>query len=178
MGGSFALFDTPIGRCAIAWTARGVSGLQLPEADEPALRAAITRKRPAAAEADPPPAVSAAISALCRLLGGAPEDLTGITLDLEGIPPFHRAVYAETRRIGPGQTRTYGEIAAALDKPGAARAVGQALGANPFALLVPCHRVLAAGGRLNGFSAHGGVHTKQRLLQIEGALPRGTDRLF
>jgi methylated-DNA-[protein]-cysteine S-methyltransferase len=97
---------------------------------------------------------------------------------MSGIPPFHRQVYEEARRILPGRTRTYGELAHTLGKPGAARAVGQALGANPFALIVPCHRVLAAGGRLNGFSAHGGIHTKQRLLEIEGALPRTADSLF
>lgn len=178
MSGSFALVDTPLGTCAIAWTAAGIAGLQLPEATEAALRAAVARKHPGFTQARPSPAASAAMDALRRLLAGEAEDLASITLDLDGIPPFHRAVYAETRRIGPGHTRTYGEIAAVLGKPGAARAVGQALGANPFALLVPCHRVLAAGGRLNGFSAHGGVRTKQRLLEIEGALPRGTGRLF
>ena len=91
---------------------------------------------------------------------------------------LHRDVYAEARRILPGRTRTYGELAQDLGKPGAARAVGQALGANPFVLVVPCHRVLAAGGKLNGFSAHGGIRTKQRLLEIEGAMPRTSDRLF
>lgn len=178
MAGSCALFDTPIGRCAIAWTPAGIAGLQLPEADEAALRAAVERKHPGSREATPPPYVAAAIDALRRLLAGEAEALSDIPLDLEGIPPFHRAVYSETRRVPPGQTRNYGEIARALGKPGAARAVGQALGANPFALIVPCHRVLSTGGRLNGFSAHGGIHTKQRLLEIEGALPRAGDRLF
>ncbi|MFM7275784.1 MAG: methylated-DNA--[protein]-cysteine S-methyltransferase [Gammaproteobacteria bacterium] len=174
MTGSFALFDTPIGRCAIVWTAAGIAGLQLPEADDAALRAAVERKHPGSREATPPTRVAAAIAALRRLLAGEAELLSDIPLDLEGIPPFHRAVYAEARRIPPGQTRSYGQLAQALGKPGAARAVGQALGANPFALIVPCHRVLAADGRLNGFSAHGGVETKRRLLAIES----GADRLF
>lgn len=174
MAGSFALFDTPIGQCAIAWTAAGIAGLQLPEANEAALRAAIERKHPGFREATPPPHSASAIAASQRLLAGRAETLSDIPLDLEGIPPFHRAVYAEARRIPPGHTRSYGQIAQALGKTGAARAVGQALGANPYALIVPCHRVLSSNGGLNGFSAHGGVETKRRLLAIES----GADRLF
>jgi methylated-DNA-[protein]-cysteine S-methyltransferase len=178
MAGHFALFDTPLGRCAIAWTEGGIAGLQLPEADEAALRAVLARKHGGFIESKPTPSVKAAINGICALLSGERRALAEITLDMSGIPPFHRQVYEEARRILPGRTRTYGELAHTLGKPGAARAVGQALGANPFALIVPCHRVLAAGGRLNGFSAHGGIHTKQRLLEIEGALPRTADSLF
>ena len=178
MTGCFALFDTPVGRCAIAWTEQGIAGLQLPEPDEDALRAAVARKHAGFTESKPTPSATAAINGIRALLSGERQALAEITLDLAGIPPFHERVYAEARRILPGHTRTYGEIAHTLGKPGAARAVGQALGANPFALIVPCHRVLAAGGRLNGFSAHGGIHTKQRLLEIEGALPRTADSLF
>ena len=178
MTGCFALFDTPVGRCAIAWTEHGIAGLQLPEADEPALRAAIARKHAGFSEAPPTDPVSAAIAGVCALLAGDPRALAELTLDMNGIPPFHGRVYEEARHILPGHTRTYGELAHTLGKPGAARAVGQALGANPFALIVPCHRVLAAGGRLNGFSAHGGIYTKQRLLEIEGALPRAGASLF
>jgi methylated-DNA-[protein]-cysteine S-methyltransferase len=98
-----------------------------------------------------------------------PADLSNIQLDMEGVPPFHRRVYEVARAIAPGNTRTYGEIATRLGDPGAARAVGQALGHNPFAPVVPCHRVLAAGGRSGGFSANGGVATKLRMLQIERA---------
>lgn len=176
MTGSFALFDTPVGRCAIAWTARGIAGLQLPEPDEAALRAAVARKHPGFGEAPATGSVAAAISGVRSLLAGERRALDEIGLDLAGIPPFHERVYAEARRILPGQTRSYGELAHALGKPGAARAVGQALGANPFALIVPCHRVLGAKGKLHGFSASGGIHTKQRLLEIEGA--RGVASLF
>lgn len=178
MTGHFAFFDTSAGRCAIAWTAQGIAGLQLPEADETALHAAMARKHAGFTESAPTKAVTAAIAGIRALLSGERRALAEITLDMHGIPPFHRQVYEEARRILPGHTRTYGELAHTLGKPGAARAVGQALGANPFALIVPCHRVLAAGGRLNGFSAYGGIQTKQRLLEIEGALPRKADSLF
>jgi methylated-DNA-[protein]-cysteine S-methyltransferase len=94
-------------------------------------------------------------------------DLSNVVLDMDGVPPFHQRVYALARRLLPGETVTYGELARRLGDPGAARAVGQALGANPFAPVVPCHRVLAASGRAGGFSANGGVSTKLRLLLIE-----------
>ena len=103
------------------------------------------------------------------LLRGEPRDLGAIDLDMSGIPEFPRRVYAVARAIPPGQTVTYGDVAARLGEPGAARAVGQALGRNPFAIIVPCHRVVAAGGRLGGFSANGGAATKRRILAIEGA---------
>jgi methylated-DNA-[protein]-cysteine S-methyltransferase len=103
------------------------------------------------------------------LLQGESIDLRDVVIDYEGIAPFHQRVYEISRQILAGQTRTYGEIAAELGEPGASRAVGQALGANPFAVIVPCHRVLAAGGRSGGFSAGGGVSTKLRILLIERA---------
>jgi methylated-DNA-[protein]-cysteine S-methyltransferase len=101
-----------------------------------------------------------------------------VALDMEGVPPFHRRVYEIARTIPPGATLSYGDVAARLDAPGAARAVGQALGRNPFALVVPCHRVLAARGKAGGFSARGGVATKLRLLALEGARPADQPALF
>jgi methylated-DNA-[protein]-cysteine S-methyltransferase len=118
---------------------------------------------------EPPPEVVHAIDGITSLLRGEPIDLLDVVLDLDGVPEFHRRVYELTRQILPGETRTYGELATALGEPGAARAVGQALGRNPFPIVVPCHRVLAAGGKYGGFSAPGGVTTKLRLLEIEGA---------
>jgi methylated-DNA-[protein]-cysteine S-methyltransferase len=165
----FSLFDTAIGRCAIAWSGRGIVAMQLPEADERTTRARITRRFAQAREALPPPAVRRAIEGIAALLRGDPRDLSAVPLDMEGVPAFHRRVYAAAREIPPGATLSYGEIAARLGAPHAARAVGQALGRNPFAILVPCHRVLAAGGKPGGFSANGGVATKLRLLAIEGA---------
>ena len=112
------------------------------------------------------------------LLAGEPSDLSAAPLDLDGVPAFHRRVYDLARRIPPGETLTYGEIAGRLGDPSQARAVGQALGANPIPILVPCHRVFAANGRMGGFSAPGGVSTKLRLLEIEGARANAIPSLF
>jgi methylated-DNA-[protein]-cysteine S-methyltransferase len=122
-------------------------------------------------EAPPPVDVHAACDAIRALLAGEPRDLAEIVLDYEDVPDFHRRVYEIARRIAPGSTRSYGEIAAELGDKGLSRAVGQALGHNPFAPVVPCHRVLAAGGKPGGFSAHGGAAAKLRMLMIEGARP-------
>ncbi|OOG51829.1 methylated-DNA--[protein]-cysteine S-methyltransferase [Polaromonas sp. C04] len=167
----FSLFDTAIGRCGIAWGEHGIYGVQLPEANDHATR--VRLRRPAGAqEALPPPAVQCVIDAVVALLRGErcePDVLGAAPLDMQGVPPFNRRVYEVTRAIAPGATLTYGEVAARIGEPGAARAVGQALGHNPFAPVVPCHRVLAAGSGAGGFSARGGVTTKLRMLLIEGA---------
>jgi methylated-DNA-[protein]-cysteine S-methyltransferase len=167
----YALFATPIGACGIAWGPRGIVGVQLPEAEEGATRERMARRFPHLQESDPPLEVKQAMSAIRALLEGEPLDLAEIELDLEGVSEFHRRVYAIARSIPPGRTRTYGDIAAELGDKGLARAVGQALGLNPFAPVVPCHRVLAAGGKWGGFSAHGGAAAKLRMLAIEGARP-------
>lgn len=166
---AIALFDTPIGPCGIAWGEHGVRGLHLPGANRERTLAGLRRRHPDVPLADPPPAVQAAIDAIVALLRGEPAELAGIELDLRDTPDFHRRVYLAARTIPPGRTMSYGELAARLGEPDAARAVGAALGANPFAIIVPCHRVLAAGGRAGGFSAPGGVDTKRRLLEIERA---------
>jgi len=165
----FALFPTAIGTCAVAWTERGVAGVQLPEAHESQTRARIERRVRGAVETAPTPDVQKAIDGITALLAGEPDDLSYVVLDLEGLPEFNRRVYDIARTITPGRTLTYGDIAARCGNSGDARAVGQALGRNPYPIVVPCHRVLAANGRLGGFSAHGGVATKLRLLEIEGA---------
>jgi methylated-DNA-[protein]-cysteine S-methyltransferase len=175
MAHHFALFDTAIGRCGIAWGRHGITGIQLPEADEPATRARMRRRFPDALAASPPPEVQHAIDGIIALLRGEIRDLSAVALDMDGVPPFHRRVYEAARAIPPGKTLSYGEIAAEIGSPGSARAVGQALGGNPFPIVVPCHRVTAAGGRVGGFSAAGGVATKARMLAIEGANgPQGT----
>jgi methylated-DNA-[protein]-cysteine S-methyltransferase len=163
----FALFDTAVGRCGIAWSADGVLALQLPEGNENATRARLLQLHPRARESAPAPWVQQALEDIVALLAGKRADLSGVPLDMAGIPVFHRQVYEAARAIGPGATLSYGEVAARLGVPGAARAVGQALGRNPFTIIVPCHRVLAAGGRMGGFSANGGIATKLRLLSIE-----------
>jgi len=169
----FALFDSPVGRCAIAWGERGVIAVQLPEARELQTRARILERFPGAQEREPPAEVRRALEAVLALLRGEPADLSTIALDMEHVPPFHRRVYEAARTIAPGATLSYGEVAARLGAPRSARAVGQALGRNPFAIVVPCHRVLAAGGKMGGFSANGGIATKLRLLSIERANGQG-----
>ncbi len=164
----FTLFDTAIGRCGVAWGERGIVSVQLPEACDADTRARMIRRVPDAHPGTPPPAVKQAIDAITALLRGEARDLSTVALDMDRVPAFHRRVYEAARTIPPGRTRTYGEIATRLGAPGAARAVGQALGRNPFAIVVPCHRVLAAGGRVGGFSARGGTTTKLRMLALEG----------
>lgn len=166
----FCLFPTAIGACGIAWNAQAaLTGVQLPEAGENGTRARMRRRFPEVEETAPPEAVQAVAHRIQALLGGDPDRLDSVVLDLDGVSAFHQRVYAIARAIPPGQTLTYGEVAARLNEPGASRAVGQALGQNPFAPVVPCHRVLAAGGRSGGFSAHGGARTKLQMLEIEGA---------
>jgi methylated-DNA-[protein]-cysteine S-methyltransferase len=175
---SYALFDTAIGPCAVAWGERGLIGVQLPEGDAAGARTRLQRRFPGAAEAAPPPAVAEAIEAMTALLDGEARDLSGIALDMDGIPEFRRRIYDILLTIPHGQTLTYGEVAARLGDPGAARVVGEAMGKNPFPIIVPCHRVVAAGGKLGGFSARGGASTKQRMLVIEHAKPAGQPDLF
>lgn len=164
---SFCLFDTAIGRMAIAWNDHAIVHVQLPEADPDATRASLLARLPDAHAGTPPQEIRAAIHRIRGLLRGRPDDLADLPLDWDRVTPFERQVYEFLRTIGPGQTTTYGAIASALGRPGAARAVGRALGVNPFAPIVPCHRVLAAGGRPGGFSAGGGVATKLHMLAIE-----------
>lgn len=174
----WTLFDTAIGRCGVAWSSAGIRRLQLPEGSDEATAARLHREGEPTVPAQSPAPVQAAIEAIRRLLAGEHLDLLDVALDLDGLPAFHRRVFEATRAIPPGQTQSYGDIARTLGEAHAARAVGQALGANPLPILVPCHRVLAADGSLHGFSAHGGLATKQRLLEIERAQAAGSMQLF
>lgn len=181
MGGmseGFALFATAIGTCAVAWTERGIARVLLPGASAEAVRDQMSRDRPAASEQEPPPAVAEAITRMRALMDGARDDLADVALDWGGVSDFHHRVYELARAIEPGSTVTYGEVARLLGDPGAAQAVGQALGRNPFPIVVPCHRVLAAGGKPGGFSAPGGAQTKLRMLVIEGAREPDPPTLF
>jgi methylated-DNA-[protein]-cysteine S-methyltransferase len=174
----FASFDTAIGRCGIVWSGRGVAGVQLPERSEAATRARLRRRFPAAREATQSVEAQRAIDGIVALLGGERRDLGDVTLDLQDVPDFSRRVYAVARTIGPGATLSYGDIAARLGDRQLARDVAQALSQNPCPIIVPCHRVMAAGGKTGGFSAPGGVQTKLRLLSIEGAQPEQDPMLF
>ena len=172
---SWAVFPTQIGTCGIAWSRAGIRALLLPE-----FSAARTRVRlaEAAREDTPPDDVLAAVAALQCLLAGGANDLGFINLDMSGVPHFNARVYAVTRQIPPGQTRTYGSVARELGDVRLARAVGTALGRNPFPIVVPCHRVVGADGSMTGFSAPGGVQTKRRMLEIEGVRQPTTGSLF
>jgi methylated-DNA-[protein]-cysteine S-methyltransferase len=173
-----ALFATALGDCGIAWHPHGIDGVQLPEADAAATLARLRRRFPGRAETAMPPAVWHASVGVAALMNGEARDLLEVALDMSTVSGLHRRVYELARRIRPGSTSTYGDLARELGDASLARAVGQALARNPFAPIVPCHRVMAAGGRAGGFSAGGGLATKLRLLQIEGALLGGTPGLF
>jgi methylated-DNA-[protein]-cysteine S-methyltransferase len=165
----FAVFESAIGTCGIAWNSRGVIGVQLPERDAAGTRERLARRFPKLKETEPPNDISAAISHIVALLRGERIDLTSVEVDMDRVPAFDREVYIAARDIPPGATRTYGEIAKRIGQPSAARDVGVALARNPFAIVVPCHRVVAANGKMGGFSAGGGVKTKLKLLAIESA---------
>jgi len=164
----YSLFETAIGTCAIAFTTRGIARVGLPEASRAALRARFDASADRAGEPFPEP-IRQAIDALTAHLGGELRDLTGLPVDLDGTTAFDLRVYDLARRIPAGSTRTYGELAAELGGPGLSQAVGQSLGRNPVPLIVPCHRIVRAGGEPGGFSAAGGTALKLRLLAIEGA---------
>ncbi|MFT4269372.1 MAG: MGMT family protein [Xenophilus sp.] len=179
--GIWTVFPTAIGAVGLAWNEAGLAGAQLPESDEAATRARMARRFPGWPEIAPARCAgeaARAIEGIAALMAGDPRDLLEIPLDLRGVPEFNQRVYALARRILPGRTRTYGELALQLGDKGLARAVGQALGRNPFAPVVPCHRILGASGWAGGFSAHGGALAKMRMLAIEGACPGGTQSLF
>lgn len=178
MSEGFVLFGTAIGTCGVAWNAHGLTGVQLPQSEGGDPRTRMARRHPQAAQADPPPAVAEAIAGIQALLKGEPRDLLEVELDDGGLAPFSARVYEISRAIPPGRTLTYGDIARQLGDVSLSRAVGQALGANPWPIVVPCHRILAAGGRKGGFSAPGGADTKLRMLEIEGALAPETLPLF
>jgi methylated-DNA-[protein]-cysteine S-methyltransferase len=177
-GRGYSIFDTAIGRCGIAWGDYGVAGVQLPEAREIETRGRMLRQYPDARELAPPLNVEIAIDAIVALLRGQPADFSDVTLDMNGVPPFNRRVYEFARTIPRGETLTLAEFAKRLGASGAAHAVGQAIGRNPFTIIVPCHRVLPGAGEADGACMNGGVISKRRLLSLEGALARGGPTLF
>jgi methylated-DNA-[protein]-cysteine S-methyltransferase len=167
----FTVFQTSFGACAIAWEGGLVSRFHLPEGTAEKTKARVaSRGAIAVGEEVAPEWVRRVIERVRRHLDGDLHDFSDVPLDWPRVTAFQRAVYEQTRAIKPGFTREYGEIAGALAPgSGSARAVGAALGANPWPLLVPCHRVVSAGDRMTGFSGPGGVRTKTRLLALEGA---------
>lgn len=173
---AYCLFETSLGTCGIAWREIADSGsqavvtaVQLPEATVQGTESRIARKAGSNQRSAPPPEIAEVIEKIRKHLQGEVQDLRSVPVDLENVDPFFRQIYEATRQIPPGQTRTYGEIAKAVGQPAAAQEVGQAMAKNPMPIIVPCHRVSAAGGKLGGFSAPGGPATKAKLLALEGA---------
>jgi methylated-DNA-[protein]-cysteine S-methyltransferase len=165
-----AVAPTPLGAIGLVWNDAGIVATWLHAGTIERAREHVRRAYPTAIATVPPAQVAAAIDGIASLLAGGPDDLRAIALDMGEVPEFDRRVYEVARTIPPGATMTYGEIANALgEEPMRARDVGIALSRNPFAPIVPCHRVVAAGGKLGGYSAPGGPATKRRLLEIEGA---------
>jgi methylated-DNA-[protein]-cysteine S-methyltransferase len=164
------LFDTPLGTCGVAWNARGLAGVQLPEKDRANTERRLAAKSGSSGPATPPAAIEALIADIQKYLSGGKIDFSAIEVDLGPLDDFRRKLYAALRNVGFGHTVTYGELARQLDLPGweGARDVGEAMGRNPVPIVIPCHRVLAAGNKPGGFSAYGGTTTKQKLLALEG----------
>ncbi|HEY3697328.1 methylated-DNA--[protein]-cysteine S-methyltransferase [Phenylobacterium sp.] len=174
----YTLFETAIGWAGVAWGDAGLAAVHLPERQPDTAHRSFLRRFPDLQEAEPPPAMAAVIAGVRELIAGGKPDLADAPLDLSRTSHFDARVYAITRAIPPGETLTYGEIATRLGDRLLARDVGQALGRNPWPIVVPCHRVTAAGGKLGGFSARGGAATKLRLLAIEGAKAAAQPSLF
>ena len=169
MGRGYTIFDTAIGRCGIAWGELGVVGVHLPEAREIETRKRLFQLYPDAREMRPSDEIEAAIEGIATILRGRNGDLSGVTLDMTDIPAFNQRVYQFARSIPRGETRTYDEVASGLRASGAVYSVAQAIGRNPFMIIVPCHRVLEAGHYADRISPNGGSISKRRLLSIEGA---------
>jgi methylated-DNA-[protein]-cysteine S-methyltransferase len=173
----YCLFDTRLGACGVAWSECGVTRLQLPEANSGATErrlCARPRTGPGAGSARAealPDRTEALVAKLQRYFAGERVDFSGALVDLSGVDDFRCRIYELTRAIGWGETSSYGHLARQAGAPGAARAVGQAMGHNPVPIIIPCHRVLAAGRKIGGFSAYGGAVTKERLLAMEGVHP-------
>ena len=169
MGRGYTIFDTAVGRCGIVWSDAGIVAVHLPEAREIDTRRRVFQLYPEAREVRPPLNTEIAIDGIVALLRGGPSDLADVTLDMAGIHVFNQRAYQFTRAIPRGETRTYADIAARIGAPGAAHSVARAIARNPFLIIVPCHRVLEAGGYADKISPNGGSISKRRLLSIEGA---------
>jgi len=168
------VFETAFGFCGIAWTLRGISRFMLPVETTDPLEESFARYLPHSRASQPSGAVAEAIAAAQRYFAGEREDFTALPLDLGGVDAFSLAIYQAAQRLAYGQTATYGALAAQAGFPDAARQTGVALGRNPIPLIIPCHRIVAAGGKLGGFSAPGGTLTKRKMLALERAAPPET----
>lgn len=166
----YRLFDTEFGACAIAWSDAGLTRLQLPEPTRAETEARIRRFDTEPAGEPLPGFAEEAIRALQMYFRGMPASLGTLPLDETRVSGFNRPIYRALRAVPRGTTTTYGDLARQIGQPGAARAVGMAMGQNPWPVIVPCHRVLAVGGKMGGFSAPGGQATKEKLLALEDVM--------
>lgn len=165
----YSLFETVAGFAAIGWNAKGINSFRLPAGTAREAERSLIRRLPGTEATSPPPPVQAVIDDVRRYFAGERADFTGVPVDLGTPEPFFERVYAVVRQLGWGETATYGAVAKMLEAgPEFARDVGQAMAANPVPLIIPCHRVTAANGRIGGFSAPGGSLSKARMLEIEG----------
>jgi O-6-methylguanine DNA methyltransferase len=173
MSAAYSVFDTAIGACAIAWREAGESDqqavlwFQLPEATAALTESRIVAKSSSRKSTNPSSKISWLLERIRKHLAGELQDFRDVAIDLSAAAPFARRVLEAAREIPAGRTITYGELARSVGTPNAVRAVGQIMGSNPVPLIIPCHRVVAAGGKPGGFSAHGGRTTKAQLLAIE-----------
>ncbi len=167
---SHSVFDTAIGTCGVAWSPRGLVAVQLPARDRAATERRLIARCGSSGAASPPPAIAALIADIARYLDGERVDFSAVPVDLSGLDPFRRQLYGTMRALPWGTTTTYGALARTLGLTQweGARDVGEAMGRNPVPIVIPCHRVLAAGQKLGGFSAPGGAATKSKLLALEG----------
>ena len=166
----YHLFDTALGRCGIAWSKHGIAASSFPEMTDSITCARLRRRAEGAEAIDPPAEIADIVNDVKALFSGAMRPFTDVLIDYRAVPEFDLSVLRETMKIAPGSVKTYGDIARALGDVGLSRRVGQALGRNPVPIIIPCHRVVGADGRMTGFSAPGGTDMKMRLLKIEGAL--------
>lgn len=178
MSGQFCTFETAMGVCGLAWSARGLVRVRLPGPDVNAVEARAWNRTSKGQPAEPPHEIARCIGLLRDYLQGARIDFRDVALDFDGINAFNAGIYRALAEVAYGETTTYGALAKAVGVPDAARAVGVAMSRNPWPIIIPCHRVLASGKRPGGFSAPGGTMTKDWLLALEGAaLTRGTPLL-
>src|ERR1700742_4465003 len=178
MGLGYAIFDTGVGRCGIVWSDAGIVAVQLPEARELDTRRRLFRLYPEAREMRPPPMVETAIEGIAAAMRGRDTGLSDVALDMEGISLFNQRVYEFPRTIPRAETRTYDEVATGMRRIGAEYSVAQAIGKNPFMIIVPCHRVLETGHYADKISPYGGTISKRHLLSIEGTRPIASKTLF
>lgn len=165
---AYTIVDTAIGPVGVAWSEHGICRVALPESDRERMAARFVARLGDVAEGEPPPAIAGVIDLIKRYADGEHVDFSDVPIDLDNADLFRRAIYKAARELGFGETTTYGGLADAAGHPGMARETGEALGRNPVPIIVPCHRIHAAGGKIGGFSAPGGSATKEKLLALEG----------